>query len=157
MLSPEEALARAEQLARQYHGDQTDLAGAPYIGHLQAVSKAVNTPAEKTVAWLHDIVEDTPVTIEFLREQGFSEEILTAVDLITRRKPFKYDAYISALSHNTIARHVKIADLYHNLDISRLPADYAASDRTQRRMQVYQRAFNKLLSIDEALRYSTLG
>ena len=80
----------------------------------------MKTNEEKIVALLHDIVEDTEITIEDLRKQGFSEKILMAIDAITRRENEDRETYLCRVKANSLAKAVKIADLNHNSDITRI-------------------------------------
>ena len=112
---------RALTLATKAHEGQVDKAGTPYIEHLLAV--AANFPEDDprhVVALLHDIVEDTETTLDDLRDGGFSEEIVTAVDCLTKRKGVPYDEYVARIKANPVARDVKVADLRHNSQLSRL-------------------------------------
>ena len=78
-------IKKAFELAKKAHQGQVDQGGHPYIHHLIAVSNLVNSVEEKVVALLHDIVEDTPVTLEELKEY-FSNDIVEAVDAMTKRE-----------------------------------------------------------------------
>ena len=109
-------------------GYQVDKAGVDYIHHPLAVAKMCDDPKEKVVALLHDVLEDTYVTEEELRENGFSEDIIQAIKLVTHKKDAsiaddeeEYKTYIRKLKKtgNQLAINVKIADLTHNSDISR--------------------------------------
>lgn len=115
-----EQIKLAEIVARVAHCGQVDKAGKPYIGHPTAVASMVNSEAEKTVALLHDVVEDTNVTLNCLRVLGFPEDIVVAVDAITRRPGELRQDYLNRVAANEIATKVKIADLIHNSDLSRI-------------------------------------
>ena len=80
----------------------------------------VNSDEEKAVAYLHDVIEDTELTLEDLCEYGFSEEVLKAVDVITKKKGQDYQTYLNSVKENKLARVVKLADLHHNSDLTRL-------------------------------------
>lgn len=112
---------RAELFARSIHANQVDKAGKPYIGHLQAVVNNLVEPTEDmvAVAWLHDSVEDTETTFDDLIHY-FGSPVAQAVDAITKRKGEIYADYLNRVKANPIARLVKIADLSHNMDLSRL-------------------------------------
>nr|DAN62348.1 MAG TPA: (p)ppGpp synthetase, RelA/SpoT family [Caudoviricetes sp.]DAU48952.1 MAG TPA: (p)ppGpp synthetase, RelA/SpoT family [Caudoviricetes sp.] len=111
----------AELFARSIHANQVDKAGKPYIGHLQAVVNNLVEPTEDivAVAWLHDSVEDTETTFDDLIYY-FGNSVAQAVDAITKRKGEMYADYLNRVKANPIARLVKIADLSHNMDLSRL-------------------------------------
>lgn len=106
---------KAYEIALAAHEGQTRWGGEPYISHPLAVSKMVMTPEEKVVALLHDVVEDTDVTLEDLEQHGFGDRIIRAVDALTHREGEEYYHYIERLSGNDIAIEVKLADLRHNL------------------------------------------
>lgn len=109
----------AYKIAVNAHKGQTDKAGADYIDHPIAVANQMETDTEKAVAYLHDVVEDTDITLNQLSTYGFSLEILDAVDAITRREQEQYRDYIERVKENAIALKVKLADLRHNSDITR--------------------------------------
>jgi (p)ppGpp synthase/HD superfamily hydrolase len=96
-----------------------DKAGMPYAAHPEFVASQMDTDTERAVAWLHDVVEDTSVTLADLK-QVFPREITDAVDAITKRADEAYDSYIARVKNNPVARKVKLADLRHNMDTSRL-------------------------------------
>ncbi|WP_164007555.1 GTP pyrophosphokinase [Pyxidicoccus trucidator] len=112
----EDALA----LAVQAHHGQRDKAGQPYILHPLRVMMRLETEAERTVALLHDVVEDTPWTLERLRALGYPEGVLAALDALTRRDGETYEAFVERLRPDALARRVKLADLEDNMDVRRL-------------------------------------
>lgn len=116
-------LALAETIAVNAHKSQLDKGGHPYINHPRFVSAHCTSPESRIVGMLHDVVEDTDVTLDALREYGFNEDILMAIDLVTKKKGPDYDEdlYYEKIKTNSIAREVKLADLKHNSDISRIP------------------------------------
>lgn len=115
------SLEEAILIATRAHRGQKDRGGVPYILHPLRVMGKVNGTAERIAAVLHDVVEDTSVTLDDLRKAGFSEEIVEAVDALTRRENEGYDAFIRRVLTNAVARRVKVADLEDNLDLLRLP------------------------------------
>lgn len=112
---------KAYEIAKKAHLGQIDKAGEDYIKHPEKVASFVNSDEEKAVAYLHDVIEDTELTLEDLREYGFSEEVLKAVDVITKKKGQDYQSYLNLVKTNELARVVKLADLRHNSDLTRLP------------------------------------
>jgi (p)ppGpp synthase/HD superfamily hydrolase len=134
-------LARAIALAAQAHQEQRDKAGAPYILHPLRMMFQMNTEVEKIVAVLHDVVEDTPWTPQQLREEGFSEEVLTALDGVTARAGESYEAFIERARSNPIARRVKLADLQDNMDTRRMTS---LSDRDIERLRKYHHYYHLL-------------
>ena len=115
-----DCVAKAKEIAEHVHAGQVDKAGKPYIGHPAAVAGFVDGEEEKAVAWLHDVVEDTETTLDDLRGYGFSDEIVEAVDCVTRRKGEDRSDYLARVKSNPLATVVKLADLRHNSDLSRL-------------------------------------
>ena len=113
-------IERAIEIAARAHAGQVDKAGAPYIFHPLRVMFAVKTPEQKMTAILHDVVEDTDITFEYLRTEGFSTEVLDAVKALTKADgEARLDAARRA-ANNAIARIVKLADVTDNMDISRI-------------------------------------
>lgn len=113
-------VSKAYHIAEKAHEGQVDKAGDDYFFHPLAVSRMVNSNAEKAVAYLHDVVEDTDLTLDDLKAEGLPEYIVDAVGAITHGKDEPYGEYIARIKENPIARNVKIADLKHNLDLNRL-------------------------------------
>lgn len=109
-------MALAEEIARKAHEGQTRWDGIePYINHPKRVAEQFRDEVSKTVAWLHDVVEDTDTTLDDLRGYGFSQIILDAVDAITRKRGQMYLEYILTVRGNWVARWVKQADIRDNL------------------------------------------
>lgn len=113
-------LARAIALAAAAHEHQRDRAGKTYILHPLRLMFRMTSEEEMTAAVLHDVVEDTEWTIEMLREEGFSEAVLFAVDCLTKRDGEPYMALIERAKQSPIAVRVKIADLEDNMNATRL-------------------------------------
>lgn len=112
---------RAEGVARRAHGRQVDKAGLPYIGHPERVAAAVaGDPVAQAVAWLHDVVEDTDVTLADLRDAGLPERVVVAVDAITRRDEEPRDDYYARVANDPIALRVKRADIADNSGSQRM-------------------------------------
>ena len=138
-------LELAKFVSENSHKNQIDKAGIDYFaGHIQAVVNGVTTSKEKIVAYLHDTVEDTPLTIERIKEL-FGEEIGEAVFAITKSKDgsLSYDDYIERVKANPLARAVKISDLKHNMDLSRLEK-VGITEKDIKRAKKYQKALKKL-------------
>ena len=113
---------KAEVLARSLHHGQKNKAGKPYIEHLEFVVEHLDdsTDEMRAVAWLHDSVEDTAISIDEIQEQ-FGNVIANAILAISKRKDEDYQDYLIRVKQNALARSVKLADLQHNADLSRLP------------------------------------
>lgn len=134
---------KAYEIAKKAHLGQIDKAGEDYIKHPEKVASFVNSDEEKAVAYLHDVIEDTELTLEDLREYGFSEGVLKAVDVITKKKGQDHQTYLNSVKENKLARVVKLADLRHNSDLTRL-IDITEKDRE--RKEKYQKAIDFLKS-----------
>ena len=132
MLTPPE-VSRAKALAELCHAGHTDKAGRPYTEHLERVADSVGRHAEAAVAYLHDVVEDTPCTLDHLVRLGFDEgRIVRPVDILTRRDGETYFDYIRRIvrSGDTTALAVKRADLLDHLrDTTAIPDGLAARYR----------------------------
>lgn len=118
----EQLLLLAQKIATKAHEGQVDKAGVPYIQHPQTVSSYCSSIEGKIVGWLHDVIEDTDVTMEDLRMQGFDEELLKALDCVTKPEVgYDESVYYERIKNNPLAKEVKLADLKHNSDMSRMP------------------------------------
>ena len=108
----------AQRIAANAHAGQTDKAGRPYIEHVARVAGRAANPHQATIAWLHDVVEDTSTTLEDLRKAGFDAGTLAGVDLLTRRRGERYQEYIRRIAEagDPDARAVKLADLRDHLE-----------------------------------------
>lgn len=102
------------------HKDQLDKSGMPYIFHPFHLADQMTDEATTCVALLHDVMEDTPLNFCDLEKEGFYPEIIEALKLLTHDDNVDYMAYVEEIKKNPIARKVKLADLYHNSDLSRL-------------------------------------
>jgi (p)ppGpp synthase/HD superfamily hydrolase len=111
----------AIELAHTAHKEQKRFDGSPYILHLFRVMGKQKTEVTRIIAMLHDIVEDTPVTIYDLQNSGFSKEVTDAIELMTHDNTIDYDVYIQRLSVNRNAILVKMADLEDNLNMLEIP------------------------------------
>jgi len=136
-------LERAIALAAEKHAGQLDKAKAPYILHPIRVMLGVETLEEKMAAVLHDVVEDTDVTLADLAAEGFSPAVVRAVDALTRRKGEDYMDFVRRAGADPVARQVKLADLADNMDLSRLP-NPGEDDNV--RLEKYRRARALLLA-----------
>ena len=130
---------KAINIAYNAHMGQYDRFGIPYIFHPMHVAESMDTEEECIVAILHDVVEDTDVKFEEL-EKDFSSNIIEALKLLTHIKTVPYEEYILNLKDNPIARKVKLADLKHNSDTTRLehllPEDIERNKKYERAIKV---------------------
>ena len=117
-----EMTKKAIRLMFDLHKEQTDKSGLPYVYHPWHVAESMDDEIAATVALLHDAVEDTDLTLEDVREAGFPEEVVVALGCMTHDDSVDYMDYVRALAPNAVARKVKLADLRHNADITRLDA-----------------------------------
>ena len=115
-----EMTKKALKLCFNAHKDQLDKSGLPYVFHPFHLADQMNDENTTIVALLHDIVEDTDYTLKDLREMGFNEEVLGAIELMTHGDDVPYMDYVAKIKENPIAKKVKLADLRHNSDITRL-------------------------------------
>lgn len=137
-------LEEAISLASEKHKGQTDKAGQPYILHPLAVMNTVQGDTAKMAGVLHDIVEDTPVTFDELRQLGCPEAVVEAVKLVTHAEDFdgSNESYMADIknivdSGNQTAIDVKWADITHNQDLSRIPSP---TEKDRNRLNRYAKA-----------------
>jgi len=107
-------------IACEAHKDQLDKAGKPYILHPLRLMFQFDDTRLRIIAVLHDVVEDSSISLEHLAHKGFEKDILEALDCLTKRKGEEYKHFIQRLSKNTLAKAVKIEDLKDNLNVVRL-------------------------------------
>lgn len=113
-------LEKALRIATEAHAGQTDKAGAAYIFHPMRVACRCCTDEEKIIALLHDVLEDTGVTPEYLLAEGFPQTIVDSILSITRKEHESYEEFIKRCQLDKLGRIVKLYDLEDNMDISRL-------------------------------------
>lgn len=135
---------KAKLFAELIHANQFDKAGQPYVNHLAFVVGLLANENDDVIAtaWLHDSVEDTEVSLNDISEL-FGSVIADSVNAITKRQGESYQDYLSRVKSNDIARKVKIADLTHNMDLSRLAK---VTEKDIARQQKYQQAKQFLLT-----------
>lgn len=136
-----EQTKKAMIIAYNAHHGQVDKSGVPYIFHPIHVAEQMETEEECIVALLHDTVEDTNITFEVL-EKEFSATVIEALKLLTHDKSIDYFDYVIKLKSNPIAKKVKLADLYHNSDITRMENP---TEKDWKRKEKYQKAIQILL------------
>ena len=135
-------LQRAIEIATEAHQGQLDKAGRDYIGHPLRVMEMGKTEEEKIVGVLHDVIEDTDWTFDKLAEEGFSQDIISALRCVTKLSENEnYDDFIDRVKKNPLAVAVKINDLTDNMDIRRLPY---LSDKDVKRLKKYLKAYKRL-------------
>lgn len=136
---------KALKLCFKAHKDQTDKSGMPYVFHPFHLAEQMKDEATTVVALLHDVVEDTEITIDDLQKMGFSQEVLEAIALMTHNDEVPYMEYVARIKTNPIARAVKLADLKHNSDMTRLES---ITPYDKERAKKYKRAIRLLKAPD---------
>lgn len=135
-------IERAIQIAVAAHAGIKDKGGKPYILHPIKVMMRVETEEEQIVAILHDVVEDTDWTFDALRNEGFSETVIEALETVTKQSENEdYEDFIKRSLRNDIGRKVKIADLLENLDVTRIGE---LSEKDIKRINKYKKALQTL-------------
>src|SRR4051794_37502988 len=134
-------LKDAIALATEAHRGQVDKSGQPYILHPIRVMLRCQTEPQRIAAVLHDVVEDTGRTFDDLRGLGYPEEVIKALDCLTKRDGEAYEAFVERAASDPIARVVKIADIEDNMDLRRLSD---VSEKDVERIGRYVRAWWRL-------------
>ena len=114
------SIEKALIIAANAHTGQIQRNGEPYSLHPLQIMLQMETIPEKIAAILHDVIEDSDITLEMLQKEGFSDDVLKTVDLLTHYEKDSYEEYIERLKSFPMARHIKIADLNDNMKIQRL-------------------------------------
>ncbi|MDE6432963.1 MAG: GTP pyrophosphokinase [Lachnospiraceae bacterium] len=114
-------LEKAIEIAVEAHRGQIDKAGKIYILHPMRVMLRGQNETEQIVGILHDVIEDTPITIEMLQKEGFSKEVLSALSCITKEKGEEYGHFIDRVLTNPLATQIKLYDIEDNLNRDRIP------------------------------------
>ena len=137
---------KAIKIMYDAHKDQVDKAGMPYVLHPIHVAEQMQDEDRTIVALLHDVVEDTNMTFEKLTEYGFSSNVIESLKLLTHSNDVGYFEYVKEIGTNPISTSVKLADLRHNSDLSRLDV---VTDEDLKRVQKYQKCINYLESMQK--------
>lgn len=140
MISP---LEKALEIAIIAHKGQKDKAEKPYIGHLLRVMQMGQTDEEKICGVLHDLVEDTDWNFDYLKNEGFSDTIISALKCLTKQKNESYDLFIDRVLTNDLAIKVKINDLTDNMDIKRMNV---IAEEDLNRLNKYLKAYKRLIN-----------
>lgn len=141
MLLYTEKTKKALKLCFDAHKDQRDKSGMPYVFHPFHLAEQMETEETTVVALLHDVVEDTNYTLEDLAQMGFGETVVAALSLLTHDDDTDYMDYVRAIKENPVAKAVKLADLRHNSDLSRLDV---VDEKALARRQKYSNAIELL-------------
>ena len=113
-------LEQALSIASLTHTGQVDKAGEPYILHPLRVMMKLKDEKQRIVAVLHDVIDDTDLTIQDLSDQGLDYELVKIILTLTRRKDETYDEYLNRICYDRFAMEIKLADLEDNMDMSRI-------------------------------------
>ena len=132
---------KALKLCYEAHKEQTDKSGIPYVFHPIHLAEQMGDEDTTVVALLHDVVEDTDYTLEDLRAMGFNQNVIEAIRLMTHAEGVPYLDYVAKIKENPIARAVKLADLAHNSDLTRLDT---VDEKAMARVQKYTQAIRLL-------------
>ena len=138
-----ELTKKAMKLAFAAHKDQVDKSGIPYVFHPVHLAEQMESEETAIVALLHDVVEDTEYTLQDIAAMGFPQEVLEALALMTHDEAVPYMDYVVQLKGNPIARTVKLADLRHNSDLTRLDT---VDEKALARIEKYKKAIAELLA-----------
>jgi len=136
----------ALSIALESHNGQLDKAGQIYILHPLRLMMKFSNMEERIVAVLHDVVEDSDVTLDDLASKGFSKKVISAIGCLTKKENETYDNFINRIIVNDLARKVKIEDIKDNLDITRI---HTINDVDLQRIVKYHQALEKLTAIKE--------
>lgn len=124
---------KALRLCFDAHKEQTDKTGMPYVFHPFHLAEQMTDEISTVCALLHDVVEDTDYSLEDLTKMGYPSEVIDVLRLLTHDPEVPYFDYVKAISVNPIAKQVKLADLAHNSDVTRLDEiDERAIARTEK-------------------------
>lgn len=134
---------KALRICFDAHKDQEDKSGMPYVFHPFHLAEQMKTEETTIVALLHDVVEDSDYTLEDLKAFGFSGAVTDAVALMTHADDVEYMDYVRKIKDNPIAKAVKLADLRHNSDLSRLDE---VTEKALNRREKYLKAIELLES-----------
>ena len=114
------ATKKALRMCFDAHKEQEDKSGLPYVFHPFHLAEQMTDEETTVVALLHDVVEDTEYTLSDLGDMGYPPAVLEAIVLMTHDDSVPYLEYVAKIKHNPIAKAVKLADLRHNSDLTRL-------------------------------------
>lgn len=132
---------RAIRLAFEKHAGQTDKAGLPYVTHPLHLAESMTDEDSTCAALLHDLVEDTDTTFEELEELGFNRRVIEALRYLTHDESVDYYDYVRHIAENPLAVQVKLADLRHNADLTRIPH---VTEKDLKRVEKYHKCIKYL-------------
>lgn len=129
---------KAIRLCYKAHDGQTDKSGLPYFHHPMHLAEQMDDEDSTVTALLHDVVEDTHYTLKDIENMGFGQTVTDALRLLTHDDSVPYMDYVREIAKNPVARKVKLADLEHNSDLTRL--NHEPTDKDLERWRKYQKA-----------------
>lgn len=132
---------KALKICFNAHINQVDKTGLPYVFHPFHLAEQMDDEDGVCVALLHDVVEDTNITFEDLINEGFNNNVIDALKLLTHADDTPYMEYVMQIKTNSLARKVKLADLKHNSDLSRLDLKV---DKIPPKLELYKEAIKYL-------------
>ena len=133
----------ALKLCFETHKEQVDKTNMPYVFHPFHLAEQMDDEISTICALLHDVVEDSETTLDDLREMGFTNEVIEVITLLTHKEDVPYMDYVREIKKNPVATKVKIADLTHNSDLSRMDAR-EIDERAIKRNEKYAEALRIL-------------
>ena len=134
---------KAIKLCYKAHAGHVDKSGLPYVHHPLHLAEQMDDETSTVVALLHDVVEDTQYTFDDLEQMDFGDEVIAALRLLTHADGVPYLDYVKEIANNPVAKKVKLADLAHNSDLSRL--DHEPTETDLARVEKYRKAREILL------------
>lgn len=138
-----ESTKKAMKLCFEAHKNQVDKTDIPYVFHPIHLAEQMDDEVSTVVALLHDVVEDTDYTLEDLSGMGFGKDVIDALALLTHDPAVPYMDYVALIKNNPIAKKVKLSDLSHNSDLSRMDV---VDEKALKRNEKYKKAIDFLNS-----------
>lgn len=132
---------KAMKISFNAHKEQVDKSGMPYVFHPFHLAEQMTDEIAVATALLHDVVEDTPITFDYLSSQGIPEKVIDALKLLTHNDDVPYLEYVERLKDNETAKQVKLSDLKHNSDLTRLNK---VDEKALKRVEKYEKAIEIL-------------
>ena len=139
-----ELTKKALRICFDAHKEQNDKTGMPYVFHPFHLAEQMTDEISTVCALLHEVVEDTEMTLGDLSDMGFPKEVIEVLELLTHEKDVPYFDYVERISKNPIAKKVKLADLAHNSDLTRFDGE-KIDDYAIARNEKYKKAIEMLL------------
>ena len=149
------SLEEAISIALKTHLGQLDKGGQAYILHPMRLMMKFTDTKEQILAVLHDVIEDGNISFMYLKSKGFSDDIIQALECLTKRKDEAYEDFILRVATNKLAIKIKIEDIKDNMNLTRLSL---VQDKDLNRLKKYHKAFKFLLSLNSTnkLSYPTI-